>query len=173
MKKFANPFDSFTVQHTPDDFAACAWTAAQWLLPYMNHNNKAHVQFIEHCLTYSDLILRNGRKLDEIITAEEAGQIIELQRKTANTFEKIWKATVTRELATIGIKHSEAQSQRASKPRKFESFQQYDRIAKRYWDAQQQGTAYGFTKALADEFGVSTQAIRNIANARKPKSIAK
>jgi hypothetical protein len=25
MKKFANPFDSFTAEHTPDDFAVCSW----------------------------------------------------------------------------------------------------------------------------------------------------
>ena len=39
MKKFANPFDSFTAEHSPDDFAVCAWKAAEWLLPYMDNNN--------------------------------------------------------------------------------------------------------------------------------------
>jgi hypothetical protein len=173
MKKFANPFDSFTAEHSPDDFAVCAWMAAEWLLPYMNHNDKTHVQFIVYCLTYSDLILKNGRKLDERITAEEADLILDLQRKTANTFQRIWNVTVTGELTNMAIKHSNAQSERASKPRKFDSVQQYERIAKRYWDAKQQGTGYGFTKALADEFGVTAQAIRNIVNPRKPKSIAK
>ena len=173
MKKFANPYDSFTAAHTPDDFAVCAWMAAEWLLPYMDNNNKTHVKYIIYCLTYSDLILKNGRKLDDVITREEANEIIDLQRKTADTFQRIWNATVTRELTTMAIKHSEAQSERASKPRKFDSIQQYDRIAKRYWDAKLNGTGYGFTKALADEFGVTGQAIRNIVNPRKPKSIAK
>jgi hypothetical protein len=173
MKKFANPFDSFTAEHSPDDFAVCAWMAAEWLRPYMNNNDKTHVQFIAYCLTYSDLILKNGRKLDERITAEEANQILDLQRKTANTFQRIWNVTVTGELTNMAIKHSNAQSERASKPRKFDNVQQYERIAKRYWDAKQQGTGYGFTKALADEFGVTPQAIRNIVNPRKPKSIAK
>ena len=173
MKKFANPFDSFTAQNTPDDFAVCAWTAAEWLLPYMDNNNKLHVQYIECCLAYSDFILKNGRGLDDVITAVEADHIVDLQRKTANTFQRIWNVTVTRELTTMAIKHSEAQSERASKPRKFDSVQQYDRIAKRYWEAKQQGTGYGFTKALAAEFGVTEQAIRNIVNPRKPKAIAK
>lgn len=34
MKKLANPFDSFTAEHTPDDFAVCSWQAAKWLLPF-------------------------------------------------------------------------------------------------------------------------------------------
>jgi len=173
MKKFANPFDSFTAEHSPDDFAVCAWKAAEWLLPYMDNNNKAHVQFIVYCLTYSDFILKNGRELDERITVEEANTIVDLQRKTANAFQRIWNVTVTGELTSMAIKHSAAQSERASKPRKFDSVEQYDRIAKRYWDAKRQGTGYGFTKALADEFGVTPQAIRNIVNPRKPKSIAK
>lgn len=173
MKKFANPFDSFTATNTPDDFAVCAWTAAEWLLPYMDNNNKTHVQYINYCLTYSDLILKNGRGLNDVITADEADQIIDLQQKTANTFQRIWNTTVTRELTTMAIKHSEAQSERASKPRKFDGVEQYDRIAKRYWDAKLSGTGYGFTKALAAEFGVTEQAIRNIANPRKPGAIAK
>jgi hypothetical protein len=173
MKKFADPFESFTAANTPDDFAVCAWMAAEWLLPYMKHNDPNHVKFIVYCLTYSDLILNNARGLDDLVTAAEANEIIELQRKTYETFQRVWNATVAGELTTMALRFSKSQSKRASKPRKFDSTEQYDRIAKRYWEAKIQGTGYGFTKALAAEFGVTEQAIRNIANPRKPRSIAK
>ena len=173
MKKLANPFDSFTAEHSPDDFAVCSWQAAKWLLPYMNYNDEVHCDFIVACLEYSDMILTNGRQSDDRISAEEANSIVTLQRRIYGTFEQIWKATVTNELTTMAVKQSKAQSERASKPRKFDSTQDWDRIAKLYWDAKASGNGYGFTKFLAGEYEVSEQAIRNIANQRKPKSIAK
>lgn len=173
MKKFANPFDSFTAEHTPNDFAVCSWQAAKWLLPNMNCNNKSHCDFIEACLEYSDLILTNSRELDDVISAKEAELIVDLQRKIATTFQRIWETTVTSQLTIMAIKQSKSQSERASKPRKFDSVQQWDQIAKRYWEAKESGTGYGMTKQLAGEYEVTEQAIRNIANQRKPKSIAK
>lgn len=173
MKKLANPFDSFTAEHTPDDFAVCSWLAAKWLLPYMDFNKKSHCDYIVACLRYSDLITTNSRELDDVISKAEADQILELQREIAGTFEKIWNGVVTAQLTAMAIKQSKAQSERASKPRKFNSTEQWDRIAELYWEAKNNGTGYGFTQYLAGEFGVSEQAIRNIANKRKPNSIAK
>jgi hypothetical protein len=173
MKKFANPFDSFTAEHTPDDFAVCSWMAVKWLIPYMKFNDKSHCDYIIACEEYSDLITTNARQLDDRISAEEAEMILNLQRKIANTFQQIWTSTVTEQLTVMAINQSKAQSERASKPRKFDSVQEWDRIAKLYWDAKENGTGYGFTKFLAGEYEVSEQAIRNIANQRKPKSIAK
>jgi hypothetical protein len=139
----------------------------------MDYNNKSHCDFIVACLKYSDLILTNGRQLDDRISVEEANSIMTLQRKIYDTFERIWTATVTSELTTMAVRQSKAQSERASKPRKFDSAQEWDRIAKLYWDAKASGNGYGFTKFLAGEYDVSEQAIRNIAKQRKPNSIAK
>jgi hypothetical protein len=173
MKKFANPFDSFTAEHTPYDFAMCSWQAAKWLLPYMDCNDKSHCDYIVSCEEYYELILNNPRKLDDLISAKEAKVITDLQLKVATTFQRVWNAIITSQLTNMAIKLSISQSERASKPRKFDSAQQWDRIAELYWDAKKTGTGYGFTKFLASQYGVTEQAIRNIANQRKPKSIAK
>jgi hypothetical protein len=173
MKKLANPFDSFTAEHTPDDFAVCSWQAAKWLLPYMDFNDKSHCNFIVACEKYSELILTSSRQLDDLISAKEAKLIVDLQREIATTFQRIWNSTVTTQLTNMALKQSKSQSERAAKPRKFDSVEQWERIAKLYWDAKENGTGYGFTKFLAGEYKVSEQAIRNIANKRKPNSIAK
>ena len=173
MKKLANPFDSFTAEHTPIDFAVCSWLAVKWLVPYMDCNNKSHVNLVVYCEKYSDLILNSGWELDDHISAKEAESIVELQRKIADTFQRIWNTTVVNELSSMAMKQSKAQSERASKPRKFDSVQQWERIAKRYWEAREKGQGYGNTAGLANECGVSQQTIRNIAKKYKPDSIAK
>lgn len=60
-----------------------------------------------------------------------------------------------------------AQSARASKPRKLPEEAQQKRIAKRYWESKQNGTAYGVVKALAVEYGVSPTTIQNVVKSTR------
>jgi transposase len=67
--------------------------------------------------------------------------------------------------AQTAYKH--AQSTRASQPRKLDEHQR-KRIANRYWEAKQNGTAYGIVKALAREYEVSSNTIQTAVNKYKP-----
>lgn len=61
----------------------------------------------------------------------------------------------------------QAQSERASKPRKLEE-NECKRIAKVYWESKANGTGYGIAKMLAAEFKVSTTTIHTTAKKYKP-----
>lgn len=65
-----------------------------------------------------------------------------------------------------------AQSERASKPRAplLDELTR-KRIAKRYWDSKQNGTAYGLVKELARQYEVTTTTIQAIVKKHKPDSI--
>lgn len=63
----------------------------------------------------------------------------------------------------------QAQSARASKPRKAELDEETrKRIAKRYWTSKQEGTAYGLVKELARQYDVTTTTIQNIVKKYQP-----
>lgn len=62
---------------------------------------------------------------------------------------------------------NQAQSARASKPRKL-SEEQTLRIAKVYWDAKREGGRRGVVKELAREFGVSVTRVQAIAKKLTP-----
>lgn len=61
----------------------------------------------------------------------------------------------------------QAQSARASKPRKLEE-SECKRIAKVYWENKANGTIYGIAKDLAREFKVSRTTIHATAKKYKP-----
>lgn len=63
---------------------------------------------------------------------------------------------------------NQAQSARASKPRKL-SEAQTQRIAKVYWDTKQEGGRRGLVKELASEFGVSATRVQAIARKFNPE----
>lgn len=172
MKKLANPFDAFTDEHTPIDFAVCSWIAVKWLTPYLDYNSKSHVEFVMDCEEYSDLIEQIDVPLDGAITVKQRDMILDLQTRIYHGFQKIWRTTVVTELSRMAIKQSKAQSDRASKPRK-ESTQNWERIARRYLELKQSGYGYGLVAHLANEYGVTSQTVRNLAKKYKEKSIAK
>lgn len=66
----------------------------------------------------------------------------------------------------------QAQSARASKPRKL-SDEQCKRIAKTYWDSKRNGTSYGLVKELARQYDVTQTTIQNTVKKYKPDSIDK
>lgn len=96
MKKLANPFDSFTEEHTPIDFAVCSWIAVKWLLPYLDCNSKSHAKFVIDCEKYSDLIEEIGTPVDGRISEQQRDMIVELQTSIEQGFRSIWKNTVVR-----------------------------------------------------------------------------
>jgi hypothetical protein len=172
MKKLANPFDSFTDEHTPIDFAVCSWIAVKWLMPYLNYNNKSHVQFVMDCEEYSDFIDQIGTPVDGTITLKQRDTILDFQTRIDHGFQKIWTTEVANELSRMAIKLSKAQSERASKPRK-DSTQNWEGIAKRYLELKQGGYGYGLVAHLANEYDITPQTVRNLAKKYKEKTIAK
>lgn len=76
------------------------------------------------------------------------------------------------ELSRMAVKQSQAQSERASKPRK-DGTQNWERIARRYLELKESGGGYGLIGHLADEYGITSQTVRNLARKYKANSIAK
>jgi hypothetical protein len=65
-------------------------------------------------------------------------------------------------------KYKQAQSDRASKPRKLTE-NECQRIAKHYWDSKREGTSYGIVKMLAASYDVSETTIHTITKKYRPK----
>jgi hypothetical protein len=82
----------------------------------------------------------------------------------ADLLHRTEPATAAREAQAA---YRQAQSARASQPRKLNEDQQR-RIAKCYWDAKQDGSFYGTVKRLAAEYDVSQTTIQSTAKKYKP-----
>lgn len=157
---------------TPTGFVSRMKMALAWLWPQLTPRTRPLYDEIFTIVDEYEL------KTSRVLTWVEGQPLPRRQEPSAVDTAKCEKALFlfeqAKELhridATLNAQAAfkQAQSARASKPRKL-SEAQTQRIAKVYWDAKQEGGRRGVVKELAREFSVSVTRVQAIAKKFNPE----
>ena len=162
-KPNANPFDNFPQDGTPLLFQERMELALAWLAPHLNENDINHQTLLANCKYYTRLMSDPAlRPHDEVSLHSALREVSRRQHLIVNIFGSVRSAILASKAVAQAANHGKAQSERASKPRKFDE-DQAKRAAKAYHEITSGRAEYGGVKALAAHYGVTTATIRSAA----------
>lgn len=139
------------------DFVSNMYYALYWMLHQVTERTRPMYDEMMVLLDALDDALADMTE-DELLYKKE--QVMHLFEQTHSMIR--YEPTLAAQEA-----FNQAQSARASKPRKL-SEEQTLRIARVYWDAKREGGRRGIVKELAREFGVSVTRVQAIAKKLAP-----
>ena len=170
-KQSPNPFDNFPQDGTPILFHERMELALAWLAPYLDENDINHQTLLGNCKYYTRLMSDPAlQPHDEGSLHAALQEVIRRQHLIVNIFGSVRSAVLASKAVAQAASHGKAQSERASKPRKFDE-DQAKRAAKAYHEIKSGRAQYGGVKALAAHYGVTAATIRSAANRYPPDSI--
>jgi Mg2+ and Co2+ transporter CorA len=139
------------------DFVSNMYQALYWLLPQLTERTRP---LYDEMITLLDA-------LDDTLHEMSEDKLLYNKEQVMHLFEQA--NSLIRYEPTLAAQEAfnQAQSARASKPRKL-SEEQTLRIAKVYWEAKREGGRRGVVKELAREFGVSVTRVQAIAKKLNP-----
>lgn len=166
IKHPPSPFDDFPSDGTPLVFYERMVLAMDWMQPRLVPGDYKHDLFVAYCNAYTRL-METFPFGDEAQIPGALQKLVVKQHLIVSTFHQIRGSVIASNAIASVAAQSQAQSARASKPRKL-SEEQTLRIAKVYWEAKREGGRRGIVKELAREFGVSVTRVQAIAKKLAP-----
>jgi hypothetical protein len=139
------------------DFVSNMHQALYWLLPQLTERTRA----------LHDEMMMILESLENTLAEMSEDELLYSKEHVMHLFEQA--NSLIRYEPTLAAQEAfnQAQSARASKPRKL-SEEQTLRIAKVYWEAKREGGRRGIVKELASDFGISVTSVQAIARKFNP-----
>lgn len=146
--------------------------ALAWIEPQLTANTRPIFDEMKLLMSEYHARFHTTSPLGEFVAPEPETVQLESAKALNEKIEMLFNQakTIHRLQPTLDAqeKYKQAQSERASKPRKLTE-RENERVAKHYWESKENGEGYGVVKALAAKYDVSETTIHNIVKKHKPK----